>query len=433
MKNVLLRHLPRIFCVLLLAVFSCSILHAVPVATQYFNETQIARGAEFQSAKRMLWFYGTLITTGTLLILTAGKTGIRLRVALAMKAKGHPWLLTLFMSAATITILRLVRAPMLFYSSFTVNHRFGLSNQSLSGWIWDYLLAFGVSLLISVFSLSLLYFVMERCKSWWWLPAGLLAISGTALLVWCGPVFIAPLFNTYTPLKDVTLKAKILKLAEKARVPVKEVLVVNASKRTKALNAYYTGLAGTRRIVLYDTLLSKLSHREILSIVAHELGHWKAKHIQKGLAIGALGILFAAYVLFWIMREICSEKLWGLYEPADSGTVPLVLLIILLIQLLGRPVECSISRVFEREADHTALILTDDPEAFISVERKLAIRNLAEIHPPEWFVFLMHTHPPVLERIQAALSYRQMSKGQLLNLQRKNFSPGENNGRFFPR
>ena len=408
-------------CILLSlsAVFSLQIFASSTFIndTDYFNRNQIEKGKNYCETKRTLWISSILLTGTTLILLSASKTGIRLRVALAMISDGKPWLMTLLTSITTLGLLKLVKAPLSFYSSFTVGHRFGISSQTLSGWFYDYLTGATINITILTIGLMSLYTFMSFWEQKWWIPGALMTIGAAAILTWIGPVVIAPVFNSFTPLENKELEQKIYDLAKKANVPVSKILVVDASKRTKALNAYYTGLANTRRIVIYDNLLENLSNDEIVSIIAHELGHWKKNHIKKGLALAVGGIFCSAFFLFKLMEFICKERLWGLYKPADSATIPLLLLIVIFIQTASIPIESIISRAFEREADQIALELTDDPESFISVERKLAISNLADIRPPQWYAFLFHSHPTVMERIKAAIDYSRLKRGE--NLQKK--------------
>jgi len=376
----------------------------------YFNAQQIAKGENYSQTKRTIWFSTLFLTAITLILLTGTQTALRLRVALAIKSNGREWLMTLMMISTTVILLRLVKAPLIFFTSFTIPHRFEISNQSLGGWISDYLLSSLINGIILISFIMVLYKLMTVFKKRWWIVSAFFVSGGTIFLFWVSPLIIAPLFNDFTPLNNPQLESKIRSLAKKAAVPVDQVLVINASKRTKALNAYYSGIGNTRRIVIYDNLLKQLNDEEILSIIAHELGHWQKNHILKGLLFGCGGIFIGLYLIYYLLGQACSKKMFGLYTPSDPGTIPLLLLILLIIQTAAIPPECILSRVFEREADYAALELTNDADSFISIERKLAISNLADITPPDWFVFLMHTHPPVLERIQMALDYKDTHK-----------------------
>jgi STE24 endopeptidase len=376
----------------------------------YFNARQIEQGKAYTGTKRAIWFSSLLLTGITLMFLAFTQTGLRLRVALAIKANGREWLMTLMMISTIFVLLRLVKAPLAFFSSFTIPHRFEISNQSLEGWIGDYFLSSLINGVILIFTIMVLYKLMTVFKKRWWIVSAFFVSGGTILIFWLSPLVIAPLFNDFTPLENPELESKIHLLAEKALVPVDEILVINASKRTKALNAYYSGIGNTRRIVIYDNLLKELNNDEILSIIAHELGHWQKNHILKGLIAGCGGIFIALYAIYLLLAYCCSEKIFGLYTPSDPGTIPLLLLIVFVIQTVAIPPECILSRYFERQADEAALELTGDADSFINIEQKLAISNLSDITPPEWYVFLMHTHPPVMERIKTAVEYKMAQK-----------------------
>jgi STE24 endopeptidase len=194
-------------------------------------------------------------------------------------------------------------------------------------------------------------------------------------------------------------------LAAKAGLPVDEVLEADASRRTTKANAYFTGLGRTKRIVLYDTLVKSAPPDEVRMVVAHEMGHWRHQHIWKGLALGAaagfLGWGAAAWVLGWAV----GRQAFRLAGPSDLAGLALVALVLLTLEAVTLPIQTAISRAFEREADRASLELTEDPAAFIRGEVTLARTNLADLTPPRPIVWLLYTHPPVLERIAAAESY----------------------------
>jgi len=398
----------------------------LPAPDSYFNDQQIIKGTSYSHTKITMWLISLAVTAGTLLFFIATKVGLRLRVALAMKANGKQWAMVLLMSTAVFISLKIVKIPIAFYSSFTIPHRFELSNQSLYSWITDYIISSFIDGTILIVSIVVLYKLLASFKKYWWVISAFFISGGTVFLFWAAPLLISPMFNTFTPLENKPLKQQIFNIAEKANVPVNEILVIDASKRTKALNAYYSGVFNTKRIVIYDNLLKNLKNEEILSIIAHELGHWQHKHIIKGLLLACLGIFFSLYLLSLVLSWSCRHNYFGIHEPSDPGSIPLFLLLIFFIQIAVIPAESITSRIYEREADKSALKLTLDPESFISIEQKLAISNLADVQPPHWFVFLTYSHPPVLKRIQMAIDFKN-EKGSSQNETKTNESTNQTN------
>jgi len=230
----------------------------------------------------------------------------------------------------------------------------------------------------------------------------------SVVLVNLTPLLIAPLFNTFTRIEDEGLRRRVTELAGKAGIAVKDVFEMDASIRTKKHNAYFTGLGNTKRVVLYDTLIRDSSIDEVASVLAHEIGHWQRKHIWKGIALAGVG---SAVLLFLLSKLLLVGANWSAFRfdsPVDVASLPLIMLFLTLANFVGSPVQSSISRHFERQADWTALVLTDNPGTFIESEKKLALRNLADVDPPPFLEWFFYSHPSPLRRIRMAEEYRRM-------------------------
>jgi STE24 endopeptidase len=181
---------------------------------------------------------------------------------------------------------------------------------------------------------------------------------------------------------------------------------MDASRKTRKTNAYFTGLGRARRVVLYDTLIASSTPEEVELVLAHELGHWRRHHIWKGLALGAASMLGALWAIARILALAAASGRFAFIHPADVRSLPLLLLAFLVLHLTTLPVQQAISRAFEREADLESLRLTGNPDAFIASEVHLARANLADIEPPRPIVWLLYSHPPVLERIAMAEAFK---------------------------
>ena len=197
-------------------------------------------------------------------------------------------------------------------------------------------------------------------------------------------------------------------LVERAGVPVKDILVVDASRQGNHSNAYFTGFGATQRIVLYDNLFKKdYSRAEVASIFAHELGHWRHQHIVKGIALGAVGALVGLFILAQILAMSVGRGRLALRYPADPAGLPLILLMLTIGSWLAMPVGNAISRAFERQADLDSLELARQPDAFIAAEKRLAIDNIDNVAPLPFSVWLFASHPPAVERIQMAEEWKR--------------------------
>jgi len=231
------------------------------------------------------------------------------------------------------------------------------------------------------------------------------------------PIWIAPLFNTFTPLEKTEwgyLREPVAELARRGGVPVDEILVMDASRQGSHTNAYFTGFGGTRRIVLYDTLLRQhmkaKDWREVEVILAHEMGHWQHDHIVTGIMIGGVAALAGFCLLSWILQRLVGRPPLRLTSPHDPAGVPLLMLLVVVGTWLAAPVGNAISRHFERQADLVSLEMTRNPEIFIDAEIRLARDNISNVTPNRWSILFMATHPPAVERIRMAEDWKKSSE-----------------------
>ena len=186
---------------------------------------------------------------------------------------------------------------------------------------------------------------------------------------------------------------------------MEEVYQADASRRTRKGNAYFTGLGATKRIVLYDTLITQSDPEAVELVLAHEMGHWAHAHIWKGIALTLVGMGFALWCGARVLAWAGARGAFHLAGPADVAGLPLFLLLLFVLNLASLPLQSAISRHFERQADRASLELTKNPAAFIRAEVDLARTNLADLDPPPALVWLLYTHPPVAERIRMAEAF----------------------------
>jgi Zn-dependent protease with chaperone function len=284
-----------------------------------------------------------------------------------------------------------VRLPVTVWRGWVYERRWGFSTQSRRGFAGDILKKLLLACVFAAVPVLAVVGLSRAFPSWW--PA--LVAPGAALLVLLvsvvAPLVLEPLFNRFTPLDDRALAESLRSLAERSGVPVEQVLVADASRRTRKVNAYVSGIGTTRRVVLFDTLLREVPRPELEVVVAHELGHRRARHVAKGTALAMLGAAIGTLVLWLVLPE-----------PQDPAVAPTILLVSFVLELLALPFETALSRRWEREADRFSIEMTGDREAFRSLHRKLATANLGDLYPPRWLYVLLFSHPTAPERIAAA-------------------------------
>jgi STE24 endopeptidase len=387
-----------------------------------FDPEQVERGRRYHRPLYAALIADLALSLGTLALLAFGPVGDALHRFL----DGLTWWLETPAAAVLVTVaVALVRLPLGLWRGWARERRWGLSEQSLGGFLADRAKAVGVAAVLAVLMLLGLGALVRLFPSTWPLAAGVAGAALVLLLGFVAPVLLEPLFNRFEPLRDEALAAELRALAERAGAPVRDVLVADASRRTAKANAYVSGLGATRRLVLYDTLLARgapraplavpssgrpgsarssvcdrppksssystQALRELAAVVAHELGHRRERHVAQGTALGMAGAAVGVALLWALLGERAGE-------PRD---VPLVLLILSVLELLALPATAAVSRRWERAADRFALRLTRDPSGLEAAFRRLAETNVADLDPPRLVRLLLLTHPPLPERIAA--------------------------------
>lgn len=303
---------------------------------------------------------------------------------------------------ATSFLYYLLNLPFNFYSSFTLEHKFNLTRQTLKGWAVDQLKSGVIMYIISLIMIFAFYWILGRFNQWW-IIASFFWIFFSVLLAKLAPVIIIPLFFKYKKLEDETLRQRILDLASRMKVKLLDVFQIDFSKKTLKANAAFTGMGSTRRVLLADTLKDKYTYDEVAMILAHEFAHYRLKHIIKLIVLNSLVTLGLFYLIF--KTSALALGLFKLESLGQVASLPLVFLYFTLLGVVFSPLEAFISRRFERAADRLALEVTRDPDSFISLMEKLASQNLADRNPHPLVKFFFFDHPPIDERIQAAKSY----------------------------
>jgi STE24 endopeptidase len=311
----------------------------------------------------------------------------------------QPWLLVAAFTLIFVVAATLASLP-LNYAGLALRRAYGLSQEPTLDWLIRQGKELLVALVMALIAIEGLYWLLRVAPERWWLLAAGGFVVLTLLLTYLAPYVITPLFFTQRPLADPSLRAQIIQLGERVNIPISEVYVINASAQGNEGNAYFTGVGGSTRVVLYDTLLRDYPPEHLLTVLAHELGHWREQHVWKGLLISwlaaPLGLWIVHLVLGWLLPA------WGIRDRADVAGLPLILLIVTLGTLLLLPAQNWLSRRWERAADRFAVQATGDPAAFQAMFVRLARQNLTDPTPPPFFESLLGTHPAVSRRVTEA-------------------------------
>jgi len=364
-------------------------------ATAYFSAAELERAADFRDLQRILGLAGTVLAGATVAVI-ALRPPRPLRRAIAAAAR-RPLLGAAAVAAGIAVTVAVVELPLSVWRHERAVD-FGLSTQSLGPWLGDVAKATAVSAVYAAIGGLLVMALIRRFPRNWWAPGAALVVGAAAVTLYLQPIVVDPLFNRFDPLPGGELRADVMRLADRAGVDVGEVYRVDASRRTSAINAYVGGLGHTKRVVLYDNLIDDYPRGEVLSVVAHELGHVKHHDVPYGLLWVALVAPAATFLVQRLAQRFAPEALDGAAKPG-ADALPAVVLSFALVAFAFACASNVLSRQVEARADAFALELTDDPRSFIELERSLALRNLGDPDPPRLLHVLFGTHPTTLERI----------------------------------
>jgi STE24 endopeptidase len=315
-----------------------------------------------------------------------------------------PIICGLIYMAALMLFKALVSLPFSMYHTFVIEERFGFNQTTWATYFLDLLKGLILAILLGTPLLAgiLAFFEYAGANAWWfcWIAVTLYMLG----VQFIAPTWIMPLFNKYTPLEAGELKSAILSYAESIKFPIQNVYVMDGSKRSAKSNAFFTGFGAHRRIVLFDTLIKRHTTRELVAILAHEMGHYKKKHIIQSLVIG---ILQMGFMLFLLSFFISYQGLFdAFYMPRTSVYAGLIFFAMLFSPLgffIGLIMQC-LSRRNETEADRFAIKTTRDAQSMVDALKKLSVHNLSNLLPHPFYVFLNYSHPPVLQRIKTILA-----------------------------
>ena len=369
----------------------------------------------YYASGNVLWIVDQLVSNVVLaVILFTGFSAVLKRWAQRI---GRKWFFTLLAYFVLFTVFTsIVTLPLTYYEEFVREHAYGLSNQTLQKWWTDTLISLGVTCVAGGLFLWVPYLLLWKSPRRWWFYTAVAAIPFIIVANLVAPIWIAPLFNTFEPMRDKQLEAQILSLADRAGIEGSRVFQVNKSVDTKTINAYVAGLGGTKRIVLWDTIIARMDQRELLFVMGHEMGHYVLGHVWQSIIVSSLLLLAALYGAYKTMGS--AVRRWGdrfgFSDLADVASLPLLLLVTNLFSLVITPAEMAFTRHLEHEADRFALEITQWNHSAGTAFVKLQEDALANPWPGPVFKLWRASHPPLGERIEFSNSYHPWREGKPL-------------------
>ena len=367
---------------------------------------------QYNRAKRRVELADLVISFSFLIALLATGWTNELR-DLAMRLGREIYFLQLFFYVLLLSVISKVLTLGLDFYSFRLEHRFNLSNQKFGSWVRDEIKRFLVGLVLVTALAEIVYGLMRVSSPVpWWIIAWVIFIALFIFFAQIAPVVLFPLFYKFVPLQNEELKARLVRLGERAGTRVRGVYEWKLSEKSKKANAALTGLGNTRRIILADTLLENYNTDEIEAVLAHELGHHVHKHILKSIGVEALVTLAG----FWAANQALQYAIYDrqmFQHLTDFANLPLLVLVSSALSLVLLPALNAYSRFAERQADRYCWGAVPSIAPYVSAMEKLNKQNLAESHPSRLVEILFHSHPPVSKRIAAAEEWARTHRPSL--------------------
>jgi Zn-dependent protease with chaperone function len=365
------------------------------------------RAVRYHRSGNVIWAAEQVLAVAIPALLLFSGLSARIRTLARRVARGrfYPTLVLYFVLLSGL--LFVVELPLSYYVGYAREHAYGLSDQPFGKWFSDQIKGLAVGVVVGALTLWVPYLMLARSPRRWWLWTGGLSLPFFVLAALVAPIWIAPLFNKFGPMKDKPLEAQVIALAERAGVAGARVFEVEKSVDTKKVNAYVTGVGRTKRIVLWDTLLARLTPKQTLSVVGHELGHYVLHHVWIGIALSTgltlLG-LWGAHRFAGALLDRYSDR-FGFDRLSDPASLPLLMLLLSLFSFVMTPPSLALSRFHERTADRHGVELTGNCCAAATALIALQEQNLSVPRPGWLYKLLRASHPPIGERVDLINTY----------------------------
>ncbi len=301
----------------------------------------------------------------------------------------------------------IISLPFSLYSTFKIENRYGFNTMTFKLWVMDTIKSLLISTILTGLLIAAGLFIIQKSPDVWWFWVWCFFLAFGIFMMYISPYVIEPLFHKFTPVGDDRLEEGIRALMQKVGIKVSRVFKMDASKRTKHTNAYFTGIGKVKRIVLYDTLIEKMDYNEIMSVLAHEAGHWKKKHILKSIIMTETIALISIFVAYHVIQSDFLITLFNIKESSLFAKLIILGFIGSIVSFPFGPVFHYFSRKHENEADKYSFDLTGNPDSMISALVKLSKDNLSNLHPHPLYALFHYSHPPVLERIRKIREFKK--------------------------
>ncbi len=313
---------------------------------------------------------------------------------------------TALYSLAYLAISSLVMLPWSAYTGYFREHQYGMSNQTMSAWLIDQGKGLALALIFGTLAITAVYGVLRKAPRTWWLWGSLLLIAFAMFGAAIAPVYLEPVFNDFKPLAESQLKSEILSMARANGIPATDVFEFDASKQTKRMSAHVSGMLGTTRISMNDNLMTRASPEEIKAVLGHEMGHYVLNHVYKGIVFIGIIIVVGFAFLRWSFERVRNGfgAGWGIRDIGDVAGLPLLLFLFSVYALLLTPVNNTITRTMEAEADNYGLNASHQPDGF--AQAALHLSEYRKMTPGPVEEFLFYDHPSGWNRIHRAMLWK---------------------------
>ena len=371
------------------------------------------KAVRYHRSGNVIWAVEQLLGLALPALLLFTGLSARLRAIAAGVAHGTFYPTLVVYLALLSALLFVIQLPLSYYTGYAREHAYGLSSQQFGKWASDEVKGLVLGVVIGAAVLWVPYLLLRASPARWWLWTGALALPFFGLVLLVTPVFIAPLFNKFGPMKDRVLEAEVLAVAAQAGVEGARVFEVEKSVDTKKVNAYVTGVGKTKRIVLWDTLLARLTSRQTRFVVGHELGHYVLGHVWSNIVISSALTVAGLYGVHLTADGLLAAfgSRFGFDQISDVASMPLLTLLLSLFAMVITPAMLALSRHHERAADKFGLDLLGDNEAAATAFVALQEQNLAVPRPGRLYKLFRASHPPIGERVDFINGYRPPRSG----------------------
>jgi Zn-dependent protease with chaperone function len=395
-----------------------------PPKAHTLSPQERARASAYAHRQYFIYFAGVLLALAIYTLLWRAGIAVAFQ-SWARRASSRHFVQCLVFAPLFIVAVGLLEFPLAYYSGFALEHQFGLSNQNLASWLSDGAKGLVLAVIFGTFMVWILFVIIRRSPRRWWFYFWLASVPIALLVIFLHPLVIDPLFFRFTPLAKAQpqLAAEIETMLRRAglKIPPSHLFEMNASSKTKTINAYVTGIGQGKRLVVWDNTIQDLTPDETLLVVGHETGHYVLEHLPKEFALIELVVLGCAWLGFWLIVRVVGR--WGartrLEGVGDLAALPVMLLVLTGLGFFASPAVNAISRHYEHQADQFALeaaygVVPDPNATEARAFEVLGRRDLADPNPNPIIVFWLYSHPPLNERIRFAMSYKPWAEGKPL-------------------